>query len=93
MLPQGLYTPVRAVLNWTGYSLDNLSEEWQKPSVTYPEKWCKNDGLTPIHKSAFDENDKEDIISARITPKYGTSKTHHLYKDGTGTMEKGDVRQ
>lgn len=43
----------------------------------------------PVHKSAYNPKDSDEVISARVTPKDGPTKTHHIYKDGTGTMKMG----
>ncbi|KAH3947341.1 hypothetical protein HBH53_120330 [Parastagonospora nodorum] len=49
----------------------------------------------PVHKSHFNRNDTEDVLSVRITPVDKTKKTltHHVYMDGTGTFKKGDKRE
>ncbi|GAB1320437.1 hypothetical protein MFIFM68171_10647 [Madurella fahalii] len=54
----------------------------------------RNDGSSPVHQSCFNPDDKELVISARITPADGSKpKTHHIYVNGTGTIKKGDKRE
>lgn len=53
----------------------------------------RNDGSNPIHKSHYNRNDPANIISARIKPKDGSAKTHHIYGDGTGTMHMQDKKE
>ena len=49
---------------------------------------------SPVHKSGYNPQDKEDIISVRIQPKDGSAAyTHHVYANGTGTFKKGDKRE
>ncbi|EFY86150.1 hypothetical protein MAC_07815 [Metarhizium acridum CQMa 102] len=45
----------------------------------------------PVHQSSYNPEDKEFIISAKITGSKDT-KTCHIYQDGTGTIKKGDDR-
>ncbi|KAK2810548.1 hypothetical protein FQN50_002805 [Emmonsiellopsis sp. PD_5] len=53
----------------------------------------RNDGTSPVHKSRYNPNDKELIVSARIKPLIGSAKTHHIYANGTGTMKVGDKKE
>jgi hypothetical protein len=41
--------------------------------------------------SPFNPADKEPVIRVKIVGSWKT-KTCHIYKDGTGTIEKGDER-
>lgn len=52
----------------------------------------RNDGSSPVHKSSYNPNDPEEILSVRIEDENGERKTHHIYKDGTGTAYVGDER-
>lgn len=48
-----------------------------------------------MHKSHYNRDDKEEVLSIRITPVDKTQRTftHHVYSDGTGTFKKGDKRE
>ncbi|KAK8232567.1 hypothetical protein HDK77DRAFT_40236 [Phyllosticta capitalensis] len=92
----------------TGYSLEKLPKPWKDSVTKYTtngavtkvgEIECvkiKTKGdLDPVHKSSYNPDDNEDVISLEIEPKDSTKKTmtHHCYADGTGTMRVGDKRQ
>ena len=44
-----------------------------------------------MHKSHYNPDDMEDVISIRIKGEDGT-KTCHVYENGTGTTKKGGDR-
>ncbi|KAL0961527.1 hypothetical protein HGRIS_006466 [Hohenbuehelia grisea] len=48
-------------------------------------------GPSPVHLSAYNPNDTRPCISLRIYPKNGQARTHHLFINGTGTMNAGDT--
>ncbi|WPG98697.1 Hypothetical protein R9X50_00149100 [Acrodontium crateriforme] len=90
-----------------GYSLHMLPSHFRKALETYLKngalqkvgeiEWITiktrgND--SPVHKSQTNPEDKEDVISVRIQPKDGSRAcTHHVYANGTGTMNIGDKRE
>lgn len=54
----------------------------------------RNDGSSPVHKSACNRKDSEDVINTRIKPADGSAaRTHHMYRDGTETIKKGGLRE
>ncbi|PGH16327.1 hypothetical protein AJ79_01869 [Helicocarpus griseus UAMH5409] len=90
-----------------GYSKDLLPPDFKTAAERYTENGAvkkvgpiksieilhRNDGTSPVHQSSFNPNDKAFVLSARITPEDGNPRTHHIYKDGTGTIKKGDKRE
>ncbi|EKM75279.1 hypothetical protein AGABI1DRAFT_132418 [Agaricus bisporus var. burnettii JB137-S8] len=100
---------VTSILLWVGYDRHKLPTEWKTATEIYVTNGAvgkvgqidtieilhrPRKGPSPIHKSAFNPSDKVDIISARITPKNGSYPlTHHIYKNGTGTLKKDDRRE
>ena len=44
-----------------------------------------------MHKSHFNPEDEEEVISMRVEGE-NASKTCHVYKDGSGTTKKGGRR-
>ncbi|KAK7513783.1 hypothetical protein IWZ03DRAFT_241147 [Phyllosticta citriasiana] len=91
-----------------GYSLDKLPAEFRAAVETYTKVGAvkrlgeiesveiKTKGAeSPVHKSHYNPNDREDILSVRMKPLDKTKGifTHHVYSDGTGTFKKGDKRE
>lgn len=48
-----------------------------------------------MHRSHYNKKDTEEIISIVITPVDKTRgiRTHHVYRDGKGTMRFGDKKE
>ncbi|KAK8166391.1 hypothetical protein IWX90DRAFT_211758 [Phyllosticta citrichinensis] len=91
-----------------GYSLDKLPGKFKTAVETYAKNGAvkkvgeiesveiKTKGTeSPVHKSHYNPNDREDILSVKITPVDRTQGicTHHVYPNGTGTIKKGDRRE
>ncbi|PYH37079.1 uncharacterized protein BO87DRAFT_423402 [Aspergillus neoniger CBS 115656] len=89
-----------ALIRFWGFPAENLEPPFHDAFFTYVNNGAvkkvgeiesveilhRNDGSNPIHKSHFNRNDPANIISARIKPKNGSARTHHIYENGTGTM-------
>ncbi|KAG5933722.1 hypothetical protein E4U60_004320 [Claviceps pazoutovae] len=91
-----------------GYSLDRLSRERRLSVIIYltngavkkvgeiesAEIKTRGDE-NPVHRSHYNKKDEEEIISIEITPVDKTKGiyTHHIYRDGRGTMRFGDKRE
>ncbi|EEH03760.1 predicted protein [Histoplasma capsulatum G186AR] len=100
-------TTRQTAMKWLGYDKDKLVSPFKEAAVNYAQNGAvkkvgeiksieilhRNDGTSPVHQSRYNTNDKELIISARITPLIGSAKTHHIYANGTGTMGVGDKRE
>ncbi|KAH7230475.1 uncharacterized protein BKA55DRAFT_582923 [Fusarium redolens] len=98
----------RSFIRWLGFPKESLTDGFKEAVEFYSENGARkkvgeiesieilhrNDGSSPIHQSHYNRNDREYIISARITPADGTRpKTHHIYQNGTGTFRVGDQRE
>ncbi|EME41200.1 hypothetical protein DOTSEDRAFT_134489, partial [Dothistroma septosporum NZE10] len=95
----------RSTVQW--FNKEKLPADYQKAAENYiangavkalgeiqkVEILHRNDGSSPVHKSSFNRADKAEIVSARIHPVKGDPRTHHIYRDGTGTIKKGDKRE
>ncbi|KAK0748073.1 hypothetical protein B0T21DRAFT_343773 [Apiosordaria backusii] len=103
-MSQFFSTTTKKFVKWLGFSREDLSPTWKAASDkfvkggsaeeklgTIQEVYIKSRNGNPVHKSAFNPEDKEDVISARIVGSKGT-KTCHIYLDRTGTTKKGDKR-
>ncbi|KAI9698962.1 MAG: hypothetical protein M1836_003151 [Candelina mexicana] len=93
----------KSVNKWLGFSRDKLTPTWRKavekftePGGSAEKKLGKIDSFEiksrdegPVHKSHYNPEDEEDIISMRIRGENDT-KTCHVYEDGTGKTKKGE---
>ncbi|KAJ4989348.1 hypothetical protein SVAN01_05073 [Stagonosporopsis vannaccii] len=101
-------TTASRLINFVGYDPTNLSKVWfgafnkfiepggsaekKLGKVKEVEIMTKTGTNSPVHRSHFNRLDTESVIAARIVGSKG-SKVCHIYKDGTGTSAKGDVRE
>ncbi|KEZ46698.1 hypothetical protein SAPIO_CDS0543 [Scedosporium apiospermum] len=101
-------TAIPNLAKWLGYKRELLPPVFERAAVRYAENGAvkkvgkiesieilhRNDGSSPVHQSSYNPDDKELILSVRITPADGSrARTHHIYADGTGTIRKGDKRE
>ncbi|PGH34370.1 hypothetical protein GX50_02853 [[Emmonsia] crescens] len=100
-------TARQTATKWLGYDKDKLVSPYKEAVVNYSQNGAvkkvgeiksieilhRNDGTSPVHQSHYNPNNKELIVSARITPLIGSAKTHHIYANGTGTMKVGDKKE
>ncbi|KAK1148738.1 hypothetical protein N8T08_008623 [Aspergillus melleus] len=97
----------QTLVKFLGYPADKLDEPFKDAFFNYVENGAvkkvgelesveilhRNDGSNPIHKSHYNRNDTANIISAKVKPKNGSARTHHIYENGTGTMHVHDKRE
>ncbi|AEO62406.1 uncharacterized protein THITE_112236 [Thermothielavioides terrestris NRRL 8126] len=100
-------TSARKLLQYLGYPFADLPGPWKTATETYLHNGAakkvgviksveilhRNDGSSPVHKSHYNPNDPEEVISVRIEDENGNKRTHHIYSDGTGTGFVGDKRE
>ncbi|PGH08029.1 hypothetical protein GX51_01470 [Blastomyces parvus] len=99
-------TSVRTLLIWSGFDKSRLPPKWRtavenftKPGGGAEAKLGKLKSVNikykddnPVHKSHFNREDQEWVISAEISGVNGR-KVCHIYENGTGTTKKGDERR
>ncbi|KAG8414794.1 hypothetical protein J3458_008704 [Metarhizium acridum] len=78
-------TTARALVRFIGFKVEDLPQ----PYNNAVKKFTSRGGSA--EQSSYNPEDKEFIISAKITGSKDT-KTCHIYQDGTGTIKKGDDR-
>ncbi|KAK7403795.1 hypothetical protein QQX98_010437 [Neonectria punicea] len=105
-MPRFFSTSARDLVRFLGFDIkqlpglyQNAAYEFTKPGGSAEQKLgalkdvhIKSKNNKPVHRSRFNPADKELVISATILGSKDT-KTCHIYKDGTGTIKKGDVRK
>ncbi|KAG8408171.1 hypothetical protein J3459_018133 [Metarhizium acridum] len=98
-------TTARALVRFIGFKVEDLPQPYnnavkkftsrggsaEQKLGTLHEVYIKSRNGNPVHQSSYNPEDKEFIISAKITGSKDT-KTCHIYQDGTGTIKKGDDR-
>ncbi|KAK7424796.1 hypothetical protein QQZ08_008425 [Neonectria magnoliae] len=105
-MPRFFSSSARDLVRFLGFDIKNLpglyqnaTHKFTKPGGTAEQElgplkkvYIKSKGNKPVHRSRFNPADKAPVISATIFGSKAT-KTCHIYKDGTGTTKKGDVRK
>ncbi|EEQ91221.2 uncharacterized protein BDCG_06341 [Blastomyces dermatitidis ER-3] len=97
---------LQTLVRWSGFDKSKLSAKWKtavenftKPGGGAENRLGKLNSVNikhrddnPVHKSHFNRDDNEWVISAEISGANGR-KVCHIYEDGTGTTKKGEERR
>ncbi|KAL8919613.1 MAG: hypothetical protein Q9172_004916 [Xanthocarpia lactea] len=93
-----------SVVKWLGYGLNKLSPVWKTAAETFTKRGgsaeqklgelksveIKSRKEGPVHKSHFNPQDPEEVLSVVCVGAKRT-KTCHVYADGKGTTKKGET--